>query len=313
MFGAANTSPAGEQRRTHQEPRVGGVGAFAHRSRPPPASHRRPGRRLPAHADPSSSASAATELGQARDHDGRDAPALHLVGAEPQPLELDLLALLRDASRRGRARGRRPCPTPRRAARRRAARSRRRSRSCPTPGRSRRRRSTISGSSTSYSSVISPTSSSSRSSSVTSPGDRRTRRSRAPCGTSRVCISWSSSATFFDSGTKCAAPHDVGQRHVLLALVQRLQQVLREHDADDVVDAPRGRRGSASSRAPAPAPARREASRRPRSRRCRAAAPSPRARSCRRTRRSSGSAPSPRLRSRPPRTRPRPRRGAPAR
>ena len=60
------------------------------------------------------------------------------------------------------------------------------------------------GSSRSYSSVISPTSSSKRSSSVTSPDTE-------PCSSATIamwnfscCISRSSSDTFFDSGTKCA-------------------------------------------------------------------------------------------------------------
>ena len=142
--------------------------------------------------------------------------------------------------------------------------------------------------STSYSSVISPTISSSRSSIVTRPAVPPYSSTTIAMWNFSVCISRSSSATRFDSGTKCARPQALAHR--LGALARRAAR----RRGPSGTRARRCRRSCPRTRAAATCRRRsrsrspRRRSRRPRPRPCRAAAPSPRARPCRRTRRSSG-------------------------
>ena len=102
------------------------------------------------------------------------------------------------------------------------------------------------GSSTSYSSVISPTISSSRSSIVTSPAVPPYSSTTIAMWNFSVCISRSSSATRFDSGTKCAGRRlwRTGSEPSPAAAAR--DEVLQEHEPDDVVESCRRTRAAAT-------------------------------------------------------------------
>ena len=100
------------------------------------------------------------------------------------------------------------------------------------------RRSTASGS-TSYSSVISPTISSSRSSMVTSPAVPPYSSTTIAKWVRRACMSRSSSSAGFESGTKQRRPHhglDPLRGLGLVLVEDPLGDVLEVGDADDVVE-----------------------------------------------------------------------------
>ena len=126
-------------------------------------------------------------------------------------------------------------PLARRAAPRRAARSPRRSACGPGTRSAPPASCSTCGSSTSYSSVISPTISSSRSSIVTSPAVPPYSSMTIAMWNFSVCISRSSSATRFDSGTKCAGRSICRTGSLPSPLPLRVDEVLQEHEADDVV------------------------------------------------------------------------------
>ena len=184
----------------------------------------------------------------ADDEDLADPPAVGRLDGQRQAVDRDLVAGLRDAAD---AVVDEPADRvvlvlvlePERRCR--TARARSSTSARPSTRASSSESRTIIGSSSSYSSWISPTISSSRSSIVTRPAVPPYSSSTIAMWTLRRWNSWSRSSTLIDSGTKTGVRRiDRSDGRSLDRPLQERQQVLRVEDADDLVDRSPRRPGS---------------------------------------------------------------------
>ena len=176
----------------------------------------------------------------AHDVDGAHAPAVGRLDREAQAVDLDGVSHTGHATACSGRRARRPCRTPpcRRSSSRASKCSQRSSTSArPSTRAAASPRGTIMGSSSSYSSWISPTISSMRSSMETRPAVPPCSSRTIAIWTRRRCRLWRRSSTSIDSGTNSGVRRRprIGRRAVVAHEVG--QQVLGVEDADDVVDA----------------------------------------------------------------------------